>query len=100
LYDVAREAQNRPDWKRGPALLYRSGIVGLTLLSEHVSLNRLEVEVLIHPRRRGGGNAGIGTIVFRAFHKPSFPRPVSITLKSQAAVFTLHLSSLARTSSG
>jgi hypothetical protein len=27
------------------------------------------------------------TIVFRPFHKPSFPRPASITTNSQAAIF-------------
>jgi hypothetical protein len=29
-----------------------------------------------------------GTIVFRAFQEPSFPRPASITSNSQAAIFT------------
>src|ERR1035438_7384492 len=30
-----------------------------------------------------------GTIVFRAFHKPSFPRPDSVAANFQAAIFIL-----------
>jgi hypothetical protein len=35
------------------------------------------------------GRAENSTIVFRAFHKPSFPRPASIAANSQAATFTV-----------
>ena len=72
--------------------------------SECVLLNGLVFGDIHSSRRsRGGGNVGIGfidfqglwgrsensTIVFRAFHKPSFPRPASIISISQAAIFTV-----------
>jgi hypothetical protein len=55
--------------------------IELTLPSECVSLNGPVWGIFIHPRRsrdrfpRFVERAENSTIVFRAFHKPSFPRP-------------------------
>ena len=76
----------------------------MTLPSECVSLNgpvlgdlysspssswRWECGNRLHRFPRFVGRAENSTIVFRAFHKPSFPRPASIAANSQAAIFAV-----------